>query len=102
MDLTLWVDTALMVVGWLRPRAAQQERSIGFRCARNAPPYGLRRAPLQPTLLSRRADKPRRRQTKRNKELDNLETRTFPESTFFLKRPTRVLQKAANFTCYQQ
>src|SRR5215469_10199194 len=39
-----------------RLRGTRQDRGIGFRSAQNAPPYGLRWAPLQPTPLSCRRE----------------------------------------------
>src|SRR5688572_21528116 len=80
-------------------RGARQEMGIGFRSAQNAPPYGLRWAPLQPTPISCR------KQTKRQ---SNRGTNVFSLSVVVVnelcseQRPTRVLQKPAIFTCYQQ
>src|SRR5215469_2636356 len=78
-----------------RPRGARQERGLGFRSAQNAPPYGLRWAPLQPTPLSCRGEN--KTKTECRSEGTRM-SRVFVEMCSEL-RPIHVLQKAAIFTC---
>src|SRR5262249_31044582 len=91
-----WADTqpAASHLPQLR-RGGRQERGIGFRYAQNAPPYGLRWASLQPTLLSCREA---RNKTSGGEEIHPPVCREVNEPSSEL-RPTRVLQKPVNFTC---
>src|SRR6516164_10846831 len=96
MALISWAATAPTVKHFSRlHRGARPETSIGFRSAQNAPPYGLRWAPLQPTLVSGR-----RERRKRNRESNEASSQCEIEAKLCSEhRPTRVLQKAAIFTC---
>src|SRR5205809_5484730 len=77
-------------------RGARQERGIGFRSAQNAPPFGLRWAPLQPTPLSCRKENGRQ---KKRGAIMFLVTVVVVNELCSELRPTRVLQKPAIFTC---
>src|SRR5215471_6531298 len=95
-DRTRSVITRPTASAWLpSPPGARRERSIGFRSAQNAPPYGLRWAPLQPTLLSRRAENKRQKMV----TIAFAVLRVVVDELCSEQPPTRVLQKPAIFTC---
>src|SRR5262252_9405844 len=96
-DRTRSVITRLTASPWLpSPPNARRESSIGFRSAQNAPPYGLRWAPLQPTLLSRRTKNKIQKQPAPTRFLVMV---VVVDELCSEQRPTRVLQKPAIFMC---